>query len=93
MKCLEDGKICGKIQKCKDCIFDDCRKTLEVLEEMKKKKEDVRLKSIKRQLSDSCKNCSMLQILDINKEKIYCPYLIKRECLIGGYIKKENRDD
>ena len=84
MKCLEDGKICSKNKKCKDCVFDDCRKTLEVLEKMKKKKEDLRLKIIKRQLADSCKNCSMLQILDIDKQKLYCPYNVTGECLIGS---------
>lgn len=89
MKCLEDGKVCGKTKKCKDCTFDDCRKALEVLEDMKKKKEDLRLKSIKRQLADSCKNCSMLQILNIDKQKLYCPYLVKRECLIGSYGKNK----
>ena len=92
MKCLEDGKVCGSTKKCKDCAFDDCRKALEVLENMKKKNEDIRLKSIKRQLADCCKNCSMLQILDINKQKLYCPYLVKNECLIGSYIK-EKKDE
>lgn len=89
MKCLEDGKVCMTKKKCKNCVFDDCRKTLEVLEKVKKGKEDLRLKSIRKQLADSCKNCSMLQILDIDKQKLYCPYLVKRECLIGSYIKKE----
>lgn len=92
MKCLEDKKVCGSIKKCEHCIFDDCRHTLEVLEMMKKKKEDIRLKSIKRQLADSCKNCSMLQILNIDKQRLYCPYLVKRECLIGSYMK-EKKDD
>lgn len=92
MKCLEDGKVCGSIKKCKDCAFDDCRNTLKVLEEMKKKKEDMRLKSINRQLADSCKNCSILQILDIDKQKLYCPYLVKRECLIGSCMK-EKKDE
>lgn len=93
MKCLKDKKVCGNTIKCKNCAFDDCRKALEVLEEMKKQKEDMKLKSIKRQLAESCKNCKMLQILDIDKQKLYCPYLVKRECLIGSYIKKEKKDD
>lgn len=87
MKCLKDGKVCGKTLKCKDCKLDDCRKALKVLEDMKKKKEDVRLMDIKRQLVDSCKNCSMLQILDIDRQKLYCPYLVKKECLIGSIMQ------
>ena len=86
MKCLESGKVCGKTKKCKACVFDDCRKTLEVLEDMEKKKEDVKLKSIKKQLAESCRNCSMLQILNAEKQKLYCPYLVKRECLIGSVV-------
>lgn len=92
MKCLEDGKVCMTKKKCKDCVFDNCRKTLEVLEKVKKGKEDLRLRSIRKQLADSCKNCSMLRILDIDKQKLYCPYLVKKECLIRSYIKKgENK--
>lgn len=87
MKCLKDGKVCGNTKKCKDCKLDDCRKALKVLEDMKKKKEDVRLMDIKRQLVDSCKNCSMLQILDIDRQKLYCPYLVKKECLIGSIMQ------
>ena len=92
MKCLEDGKVCGSIKKCEHCTFDDCRKTIEVLEEMKKKKEDLRLKSIKRQLADSCKNCSMLQILNLEKQRLYCPYNVAGECLIGSYIKEKKNE-
>lgn len=89
MKCLKDGKVCGKTLKCKDCKLDDCRRILDGLEEMREKKEDIELKNIKKQLADSCKNCSMLQILDIDKQKLYCPYLIKEECLIGSIIQSK----
>lgn len=92
MKCLETGKVCRNVKKCKVCAFDDYRKTLEVLEDMEKKKEDKSLNSIKRQLAESCKNCRMLQILNVEKQKLYCPYLVRRECLIGSYVK-ENRYD
>ena len=43
-----------------------------------------RLDSIKEQLPKQCKGCSFLVITSIKKQKVYCPYLIKKECLRGG---------
>lgn len=43
-----------------------------------------RLDSIKEQLPKQCKGCSFLVITSIKKQKVYCPYLIKDECLRGG---------
>lgn len=43
-----------------------------------------RLDSIKEQLPKQCKGCSFLVITSIKKQKVYCPYLIKNECLRGG---------
>lgn len=42
------------------------------------------LDSIKEQLPKQCKGCSFLVITSIKKQKVYCPYLIKNECLRGG---------
>ena len=43
-----------------------------------------RLDSIKEQLPKQCKDCSFLIITSLKDQKVYCPYLIKRECLRGG---------
>lgn len=43
-----------------------------------------RLNSIKEQLPKQGKGCSFLVITSIKKQKVYCPYLIKNECLRGG---------
>lgn len=43
-----------------------------------------RLDSIKEQLPKQCKGCSFFVITSIKKQKVYCPYLIKNECLRGG---------
>ena len=45
-----------------------------------------RLDSIKEQLPTSCRNCSFLIITSLKEQKVYCPYLIKNECLRGGNI-------
>ena len=48
-------------------------------QEIKKK-----LDSIKEQLPTTCRNCSFLIITSLKEQKVYCPYLIKNECLRGG---------
>lgn len=45
-----------------------------------------RLDSIKEQLPKQCKSCSFLIITSLKDQKVYCPYLIKDECLRGGNI-------
>ena len=47
-----------------------------------------RLDSIKEQLPASCRNCSFLIITSLKDQKVYCPYLIKNECLRGGNDRK-----
>ena len=42
-----------------------------------------KLNNIKEQLPEQCKCCSFLVITSIKKQKVYCPYLIKSECLRG----------
>lgn len=43
-----------------------------------------RLDSIKEQLPKQCKGCSFIVITNLKDQKVYCPYLIKDECLRGG---------
>ena len=50
----------------------------------KKAEHKERLDSIKEQLPKQCKGCSFLVVTSIKKQKVYCPYLIKNECLRGG---------
>lgn len=43
-----------------------------------------KLDNIKEQLPKQCKGCSFLVIASLKDQKVYCPYLIKNECLKGG---------
>lgn len=47
-----------------------------------------RLDNIKEQLPEQCKCCSFLVITSLKDQKVYCPYLIKNECLRGGNDRK-----
>ena len=47
-----------------------------------------RLDSIKEQLPKQCKGCSFIVITSLKDQEVYCPYLIKNECLRGGNDRK-----
>ena len=49
----------------------------------KQKYEDIaRLKQIKNELPEQCKNCSFLEITNLREGKVFCPYRINERCLI-----------
>lgn len=79
MECLETEKVCSNCnKKCKECELDDCKNMLKILEEDMNSKEKLRIKLIKAQLPEQCRNCSFLEI-EINgrQEKVKCFYNMK----------------
>ena len=81
-KCLIDNKICSiQFQRCKTCKLDNCREAIEILDKQQKSESNERLKRIIEQLPEHCKNCSFLEIIDITKQIVYCPYMLKR-CIL-----------
>lgn len=83
MYCLDTNQICSNSNKrCKTCQLDDCKNTLRILEEEMKKKQDRRKILIKAQLPEPCKECTLLEIIDLNKQLVRCPYMINERCLI-----------
>lgn len=82
-KCLIDNKICAvQGQRCKDCKLDDCRKVIEMIETQEEKEIKWKEKLIEVQLPEQCKGCSFLEVLDLDKQKVRCSYLVKDRCLI-----------
>lgn len=86
MKCLETGKICPSNNlKCKECKLMDCKKALELIEEEQKMyfktKEQKFAEELKKEYP-LCVNCSQLEILDLEKGKVRCPYMIRKKCVI-----------
>ncbi len=78
-RCLIDNKVCPAINKrCKNCSLEDCKKVLEQEEREYKWKR----KLINVQLPEQCKNCSFLEVLDLDKQVVRCSYLVKNKCLI-----------
>jgi hypothetical protein len=77
-KCLIDNKICAvQGQKCKNCKLDDCRKVIEMIETQEEREYKWKRKLIDAQLPEQCKNCSFLEIIDITKQTVRCPYMLK----------------
>ena len=83
MKCLETGKICpANNLKCKYCKLDECRSVLEMIEIDEKRLYKKKLKLIREQLPISCRDCSFLEVINLDKQVVRCAYLVKDKCLI-----------
>ena len=82
-KCLEIGKICSNSNKlCKNCKLDECKETIKMIDKLENKEYKGKVNKIKAQLPNACKNCNLLKIIDLDKQKVYCPYRINNICLI-----------
>ncbi len=82
-KCLLDNKICSiQEQRCKKCKLDDCRRTIEMIEIQEEIENNSKRNLINKQLSEQCQNCSFLEVIDLDKQIVRCPYLVKNKCLI-----------
>lgn len=89
MECLEIGKICpANNLKCKECKLLDCKNTLILIEEADKMYFKSRAQKFKEELEKEypeCVNCTHLEILNLNKGKVRCPYMINNRCAIERY--------
>lgn len=90
MECLETRKVCPNNNlKCKNCKLDDCRNVIKAIEEEQKMwivtQEQKFIKQMKKEFP-SCvingKLCSQLEVLDLEKGKVRCPYMINKRCVL-----------
>ena len=86
MKCLIDGKVCPNNNlKCKECKLDDCRNTIEAIEVEEmiwyKTKEDIFYEKLEKEYP-KCANCTHLEILNLEKGRVRCPYMINKRCIL-----------
>lgn len=83
-QCLIDKKICSEQnRKCKQCRLNDCKEAIKMIEDEQKYEELYKLKELRKRLPNSCKDCSFLEIVNLDKEQVYCSYMIKR-CVLCG---------
>lgn len=93
-KCLETNIVCSNSNKqCKNCKLDECKNTFKMIDRLENKEYDFKIEKIKAQLPKMCKDCSLLQILNLDKQLVYCPYRLKERCLLSEYEteKKEKK--
>lgn len=82
-QCLIDNKVCTfQGQKCKECKLDDCRKVIEMIETQEGREDKWKRKLIDVQLPEQCKDCSFLEVINLDKQIVRCAYLVKNKCLI-----------
>lgn len=88
-KCLETNVVCSNNNKlCKVCKLDDCRNTFTVIEKEEENQHSFKVEKIKAQLDVKCRDCNLLQIINLDKQLVYCPYRLKERCLL-----KENETE
>ena len=81
--CLKDNKVCSNTNKrCKECVLDECRKVINMIEEEQKYEDLDKLDKLNKELPEQCKNCSFLEVINLNEKIVYCPYMIKNKCII-----------
>ena len=84
MECLITNKICPTSnKKCKVCNLDDCRKVLEMIQRQEQMKDERKKKLIQMQLPEQCKNCSFLEYIDLDNQKVRCSYMVTNKCLLS----------
>ncbi|MGN1298101.1 MAG: hypothetical protein ACI4VH_06800 [Clostridia bacterium] len=82
-QCLIDNKVCAVHgQKCKECKLDDCKRTIEMIETQEEREDKWKRKLIDVQLPEQCKDCSFLEVIDLDKQIVRCSYLVKNKCSI-----------
>ena len=82
-ECLITNKICSSTnQKCKVCKFDDCKEVLEMIDEEEKIKQEIKMEKLKRGLPLRCRNCSFLEIINVDEQEVRCFYKTKNSCML-----------
>lgn len=90
-QCLIDNKICSEQnRKCKVCKLNSCHEVERMIEDEQKWIDRDNLKKLKDKLPEECRNCNMLEIINLVKQKVHCAYRIKNRCILG-YRGNDNK--
>ena len=82
-ECLITNKVCSESnRKCKICAFSGCKEVLNMLDVQEKYINKERLQKLKRNLPEQCKNCSFLEVINLEKQKVRCFYRKKDRCIL-----------
>lgn len=53
-----------------------------MIETQEEREEKWKRKLINVQLQEQCQECSFLEVINLDKQIVRCPYLVKNKCLI-----------
>lgn len=82
-QCLIDNKVCAEgHRKCKECKLNDCKKVLQMIEDEERYENIALVEKLKRNLPEECRECTQLKIINLKRQKVYCPYRIKDRCVL-----------
>lgn len=85
LPCIKSKEVCSNTNKrCKECVFDECKEVINMNEEEQKYEDLENMRKLKKDLPEQCKNCSFLEVINLRKGKVFCPYMIKDKCMIEG---------
>ncbi len=82
-QCLIDNKICSEQnRRCKVCKLNDCRRTVQMIEDEQKWIDKSNLEKLRKKLPSECQQCNLLEIINLSKEKVKCFYRINDRCIL-----------
>lgn len=83
MECLITDKVCSNSnKKCKVCALDNCKGVLAMIDIQEKKKQEIQMKILKRELPEKCQECGLLEIINLDKGKVRCFYNVNGKCML-----------
>ena len=83
VQCLIDNKVCPATNKrCKNCSLEDCKRTIEMIETQEEREDKWKRKLIKDSLPNECRQCSILEIIDVKTKTVKCIYRINNKCIL-----------
>ena len=86
LNCIKTNEICPQNnKKCKTCKFDSCQEVMQMLSIQEKHINEELRERLINNLPGPCKKCPFLDVIDLEHQKVKCFYLVKGECLKGGY--------
>lgn len=86
---LIDNKVCAEgNKKCKICKLDDCRRTIEMIEDEERYIDIGYMNKLKKSLPEECRDCTIYKVINLRQQKVYCPYRLKDRCIIKEEKKK-----
>ena len=90
-QCLIDNKVCPEQnRKCKVCKLNSCKEVERMIEDQQKWIDKDNLEKLRNRLPEECRDCSMLEIINLSRQKVHCFYRINNRCLLEKKKTKQS---